>query len=398
MCRDRSINQTTGRSRDRSLLVGGYHQYAAATDISRDIDHGPLDRRPALGVTVIVQMQAQEAEVVENPPSHQCAVLADTTGKDHGIHPAHRRGESANVFADPVGIDLDRKAAGVIALSCPLLHRAQVGTAGETQKAGLAVQHAVDFVGGITLFQQRQQQARIDIATAGGSDQTLQGRQSHAGVHAAAVFHRGHARAGTKMGAHDTQLTAIDSHVPCRQLRHVIVAGAMKTESPQPKTFPHGCRDRIFARTARQRGMKGGIENRDMRHVRQQLTRPAQGSHRRGVVQRRITGQRLDIGDRFIGDQRGAAVALAAVNDPVSDGSNTREDLFVTLQGGECQIDGRRYIRSLRSAGRAVGGQGRRLSDPIHGNVIDAASVAAHDSQLYRRTAAVHNEGHESHT
>ena len=91
--------------------------------------------------------------------------------------------------------------------------------------------------------------------------------------------------------------------------------------------------------------MERGVEDGDMRHVRQRAPRVVDASQRRRVVQRREWDERLDLGENVVVDDDRLTKARAAVHDTMRDGVDVlreRIDRLRALAFDDVKLEARR--------------------------------------------------------
>ncbi len=137
-----------------------------------------------------------------------------------------------------------------------------------------------------------------------------------------------------------------------RPPRRIRVREAVEAVLPQVPALPPLGRDRVGRRRRRHRGVEGGVEAGDRRHVRQgRLDRLERGKRLR-LVERGQIGERPESLDDLAVDAHRPRVQRPAVDDPVADRVHRPEP-----RDGPCNGD---------DVGLAAGrGQVRRLHDPI---------------------------------
>ncbi len=116
-----------------------------------------------------------------------------TPGGEHdGIHPADGRVVGAEIFLQPIPLDVDGKLAALVTLAGPVLDVAPVGVlVGDAQHAALPVEDAVHGLGPQAFLAHNVvADGRVVIAGARSHHQAFQRREAHGGVHRDAVFHR----------------------------------------------------------------------------------------------------------------------------------------------------------------------------------------------------------------
>jgi hypothetical protein len=258
---------------DRVLLVGGDDQELRAAAIARDARDrgGGADASDA--VRVLVQIGAEDPEVVRNVVADERAVLADAGGEDDRVEPAEHGGVRPDVLAYAMAEHVDREPATLVALAGALLDVAHVvADAGHAGEAALAVEQLVEL-GDAQAFGARdvQQRADVDVARARAHDQPFERGHPHAGLDRAPVFDRADAGPVAEVTADQRQVTHLGAEVPGRERRHVAVAGAVEAIATHAVLVGQLLVERVLLRARRQRRVEGGVEHRDVDQIREQL-------------------------------------------------------------------------------------------------------------------------------
>ena len=189
---------------------------------------------------------------------------------------------------------------------------AHVSRPGEPQKTGLVLERLGHLVGAEALvLLEPQQEPRVDRARAGRHDEALERCEPHRGVHRAAVENGAQRCARAEMtGHHSARVTSRASGIGMRQ--------AMEAVAPQDISLSPRSRKRVGGGLRRERGVKRGVEARDLRDVRQRSSDRVERSQRLRLVERRERSQLAELGLDLLVDDDRFAKALASVNDPVS--------------------------------------------------------------------------------
>ncbi len=271
-------------------------------------------------VAVVVHPDAEEVEPLQDPPAHRGAVLADAAGEDDRVDAAHRRRVGADVLAHPVGEDREREAGAVVALLGLGLQIAHVvAQPAEALQAALAVEHALGLVDA-ELAGQLDHHAGIDVARAGAHHQALERGHAHGRLRGRAELDRAGAGAVAEVQGDDAQVPEIRVHVLRGEAGHELVAGAVEAEATDAVLVRELAIDRVHLRAPGHARMEGGVEDRDVGHVREQLARGADARQVGRVVQRREGHARLDGADHLVVDPGGAVEGVAAVDHSMADG------------------------------------------------------------------------------
>ena len=163
-----------------------------------------------------------------------------------------------------------------------------------------------------------QHDARIERAAAGGHHQPVERREAHGRVDAAAARHGRSRAAVAEVADHQPQLL----HGAAEQLGGaagaVGVAQAVEAVAADPPLARPARGHRVGARSRREAGMEGGVEDRDVRNLRKRRLRRRERLQTWRVVQRRQLGERgdprADVGRDAYGSDE-----LAAVHHAMSD-------------------------------------------------------------------------------
>ena len=119
----------------------------------------------------------------------------------------------------------------------------------------------------------------------------------------------------------------------------------MEAEPPDAEVLAEAAGERVGRRLGRKRRVEGGVEDRDVREVREQAPRLGDRGERGRVVERCELGQALQCGDDRVVEDRRLPETRPAVYDAVRDG----RDLA------------RRILERPERLGRFVGGDEREL-------------------------------------
>ena len=268
----------------------------------------------------VVQTQAHELQPVADAPPHAGRVLADTAGKDHRIHPPHRRRIGPDVFAHTVGIEVDGKLRVSIARRRAILDIAHVRTAGQPLQPAVVIQRRLDLLDAQTqLPVQIAERARVHIARAGAHHQPLERGQAHRRFEAFTQIYGAHAGAVAQMHRDQPQVLQSLAHRFRGAPRDVMMRGAMKSVAPQPRLAPFGGHG-IGGHARRIGQVKSRVEHGDLRQVGPDPLRQFDRCQIGRVVQGRQRGQRRQTLDQG-GVQRCRAMMIwPAMRNPVADG------------------------------------------------------------------------------
>ena len=265
--------------------------------------------------------------------------------------------------------------------------------AGQSLQARLPVERAVDLVQRpAQLAVQVGVHGRVEVAGAGAHHQALQRRQPHRGVDRLAAPHgggrrsrcRGAARRGwCRPGARPRRPR------PRRRRTRATCRGTRSGGSGAPRARP---RDGVGVGVRRHRLVERGVEDRDLRHVGEELRRDLDALEVGRVVQRRQRDQVGDRGDHLVVDQHRLGEAVAAVDDAVArprrtlDVGQRRAVVLERVDGGAQRVLERRRTPAPRCAPRRPSVCVRPpgvLADPLHRARPPAASPVSPSTRLY---------------
>jgi len=167
-----------------------------------------------------------------------------------------------------------------------LSHVGRAGQAEQPRAVHEAVGEAVgDLVRGEPLvLLQPEEQSRVHRPAAGRHHEPVEGSETHGGVDAAPVEHRGQRRAGTEVAGHDPAGARRQLLGAARGPR---VGQTVEAVAAQRPAFPPPARQCVGVGRRRQGRVERRVEARDVRHVGQQPLGGVQAVQRLRLVQRR---------------------------------------------------------------------------------------------------------------
>ena len=246
-------------------------------------------------------------------------VLTDAAGEDDAVHDPERREVRADVLADPVGVDVERVRRRRVPGRPAPQHLAEVVVAGQTLETRLAVERPVDVLQRpAELAVQVGVDGRVEVPGPRAHHQTLEGCQSHGGVDRPAPADRRRGGAVAEVEHHQVRLGPGPAEQVGGDPGDEGVRGAVEPVTPDPVLVPPGRRDRVGVRRGRHRLVERGVEDGDLRHVREEPPRDPQTFEVGRVVQRRERDQLLDGGQHVVVHERRLREAVAAVDDAVA--------------------------------------------------------------------------------
>ena len=195
-------------------------------------------------------------------------VLADPSREDECLHAGYHREVGTDVFAHPIGVDVEGEPGSRIAGGCPLAHFAHVAAAGESEEATATVEEFVeggDVVAGFAC--EVEQDARVDIARARPHDETFERRHAHRRVNAAPVVNGGDRCAVADVT--DDRVERVDGDAELRGclLRHVSVTRAVESVTTDAVLRRDIRVDRVRGCGGGNRGVERGVEHRNLRNM-----------------------------------------------------------------------------------------------------------------------------------
>ncbi len=180
-----------GVPRDHQLLVGRDHP-------GLDLGAGAADHRPARGVGLGVEVEAEPGEIATDPFTDDRRMLADAGGEDDAVDAAHGSGQRPGLAGDAIDEIVDGQCRRGCLAGQQVAH--VVADARQALEAAFVVEEALE-PGGVPALglHQIEQHAGVDLAGAGAHRQAVDGGEAHRAVDAAAGQQRAHAGAAAEM-------------------------------------------------------------------------------------------------------------------------------------------------------------------------------------------------------
>jgi hypothetical protein len=172
------------------------------------------------------------------------------------------------------------------------------------------------------LFHQVDHHRRVDAAGTAGHDQAIGRRHAHRGVDRAAVVDGAQRGADAEVAGDDLQLAERALEYFGRLQRNVAVRGAVEAVAADAILLVKVVGQAVEVGVGRQGLVEGGVEDGDMRQVRELLHGLADAVHIDRVVQWRKNRKGFDIGDDRRRDDHCAGELAAAMDDAVADGGD----------------------------------------------------------------------------
>ena len=233
-----------------SLFVGVKHDQTRREPRHRDFcGRAPrIDFRCA--IQIFVEHRTQEIQALCDPVTNDGARLADAARESDDVDATHDDCVSAHVLAHAMCIQRDRQPAAFIAaaarasisrMSC--VPSSPFRPDSELSRRSKALRSYPPFA------HQVQQDSRIDIAAARSHHQALERRHAHAGLDAATILDRCHARAVAEVAGDYAQILRNGTQAGRNAAHHVAVARCRESHSAGYRTASRGqVRSRIRAR------------------------------------------------------------------------------------------------------------------------------------------------------
>ena len=276
-----------------------------------------LMRGPCFAFARRVELDAEPGRLPAHPLADRRRVLADAGGEDDRVEAAERRGERAELAADPVDEEVDGELRPRLGR---LEQRAHVARhARDAEQAGLAVDQLLDRPRvHPALVHQVQDDAGVDRPAARPHRQAVDRGEAHRARDAAAGFERAHAGAVAEVQHHG--LAARRALVEPRQHRGDVLVGEAVEAVAAHARIGELLRQREHLRERRVRPVDRGVEARDLRQLRRALEHRADRRQVVRLVQRRERHELLELRDDRGVEAHGRGVVDAAVDDAVTDG------------------------------------------------------------------------------
>ncbi len=185
-----------------------------------------------------------------------------------------------------------------------------------------------------------EQNRGVEVAAARAHHGAFERRKAHGCVDGFSVLDRGHTHTVANVAGDEVLVwQAFGAEPTDGLLGNVFVAGAVKAVTPNRVFFVEGVREWVEVGVFRQRGVEGGVEDRDVFGLGQQFLASADAFEIWGVVER---GERVEFGqvsEDTGGDEGGLLVLFAAVHDAVADFFNFVWMVEVALLGQRFESD-----------------------------------------------------------
>jgi hypothetical protein len=244
-------------------------------------------------------------------------MLADARSEHEGVDPAGGGRQRTELAPYAVDEQLDcEPGAGVVA---PKQGSHVARQAGHAKQPRLLVDQRFDGSRiHAQLVHQVKDDAGIEIAAARPHRQPVHRGEAHGAGHAAAIHHRAHAAAVSKVRNHGAPRAGLG--IELRQHGgDVLVRQAMEAIAPHAKIGDRGRQGESLRRLGLH-AMECGVETGDLRQLRAKLRDDLDRLEVVGLVQRRQWAELPEFGNHFRLDSHGLRERLAAMHDPVAHG------------------------------------------------------------------------------
>ena len=170
------------------LFIGGNNE-----DLDLGIGGGDHDILAALGVCLVVDGDAQIAEVLGDGLAGALGILADACCEYDGVNTVHCGSIRACDLCDPVMEHIQCQLCALVAIGRGAIEITEVGgNAGNAKNAGFLVEYVEHLVNAdAVLVHDKLDNARVQIAAAGAHGEADQGSEAHGGVDALAAVDSG---------------------------------------------------------------------------------------------------------------------------------------------------------------------------------------------------------------
>ena len=246
-------------------------------------------------------------------------MLTDAAPESDHIDPAELAHIRRHVVPGTPTEYLDRKLGTRISAALEREQLAHVGAAaGEAEQTTVGIELAAHFRRRqAAALHDIEKRAGVHVPRARAHDQTLEGRESHAGRHRALIEGGSYRTAASKLQADDPAGGPAGRHARTRRVVQVPVRGAMKPVASHTKHLLPALRHRIAAGRFRELGVVGGVEH--AHHGERAEPRPHGRDDRQGgrIVQGSEHVELREGGELRVSEPRGRPEALTAMHDAV---------------------------------------------------------------------------------
>src|SRR5690606_23046207 len=180
-------------------------------------------------VTLVINLEAQNAQFAQGQFTHHCRVLTDTTGEDNRVQTTvHQRSVRADVLRQTVAVNVHCTFS--VCFFCVVVFNitAVAGDFGQTQQARLFGQHFVDLINahaqGVV---QVEDDRRVDVTGTGTHHQTFQRGQTHGCINTFTVADSRNRTTVAQVAGDDVDFFNRLVQYFCGFLSHIEVAGAV---------------------------------------------------------------------------------------------------------------------------------------------------------------------------
>ena len=292
--------------------------------------------------------------------------------------------------------DIESQPGGRVSGGAPFEDLSEVLHSGQAQKAAGLVERGVDL-------REREPgnpaqvsaEGGIDVAGAGAHDEPLQGGETHRRVDRVTIADRCRAAPVAEVEDDEVGVGHWSAEQDGRAPGHVADGRPVKAITPDPELLAplggHGIR----VGGGRDALVEGGVEDRDLGHVREGRDRGVDAEQRGGVVQGRQRDEVVDGRTDLVGDDHRVAEPRPTVDDSMADGQQIGEDVALQLDLVERQPEGSPVIGDPFDQALDQGGLGVDVDELVlqrRGAGIDDEDervVASHDCAPPAWTAVI---------
>ena len=311
------LHQRFGVERDEQFLVRRDdhrgRRAVLADDVARVL--------AVVFVAGVVNLVAENLEVVHRHLADKLAVLADTAGEHERVDARECHGDAADFAGEPVGERFEGNLCAHMAFACGLRQGAHVvRKSGEAEQARFLVHELVETVDIVTvLLADEEEDGRVKGAGAGAHDEALERGEAHGGINALAVQNGGAAGTVTEVSGNEAAVFRLFAENLGGFAGHEAVACAVGAVAADLVFFVELVGDAVEVGLARHGLVEGGVEHGDLREAREELGGAFHAGGVCGFVQRGEQRNAADVVNDFLRDAFALDV-LAAVHNAVADG------------------------------------------------------------------------------
>ena len=196
---------------------------------------GVIGGDDAFFAEAMVVLLVVDADVESGEPFHDAladgeGVFADAAGEDEGVSTAEKDVVCADVLDDAADEHLDCEFSLSVAVGSGVHHVAHVAAvdSADAVETGLLVEDLVDFLAGVSEFDETEDGGGVEVAGTGSHHETFKRGESHCGVDDFSVFDSCHGAAVAEVAGDDGGVFEFLSEEFGGGEGHIVVAGSVE--------------------------------------------------------------------------------------------------------------------------------------------------------------------------